>query len=152
MSSVKSIVKPIVNEFEKIGSQTASQATQVVKQVARDVVNETVGSKQTAVNSGSGTNEDQSAANVQFQQQMMKAKQDDAARTQQAMAQIRQNLKALMTPKQKPQEKPIYYKMWEDMEKKKQEKYEEKVKKQEENATVAAAGHSTGETKKGIGG
>lgn len=154
MPSVKQVVKPFIDEFEKIGSQTASQVTQVVKQVASDVVTgpirEAVGSPKST---GSvGTNEDQSAANVQFQQQIMKAKQDDAQKTQTAMAQIRQNLKALMTPKQKPQEKPIYYKMWEDMEKKKQEKYEEEVKKQEENATVAAAGHSTGETKKGIGG
>lgn len=152
MSSVKSVVKPIVNEFEKIGSQTASQAAQVVKQVASDVVNETVGSKQTAVSSGNGTNEDQSAQSVQFQQQMTKAKQDDAQKTRSAMAQIRQNLKALMTPKPKPESKPIYYKMWEEMEKKKQEKQEIEYKKHEEAAAVSAAGKSTGEMKKGIGG
>jgi hypothetical protein len=155
MPSVKQAIKPFIDEFEKIGSQTASQAVQAVKKIAGDAVikpiQEVVGNPVTGVASA-GTNEDQSAANVQFQQQMAKVKQDDAARTQNAMAQVRQNLKALMTPKQKLPDKPVYYKMWDDMEKKKQEKQEEIIKKNEESADVKAAGKSTGEMKKGIGG
>jgi hypothetical protein len=150
---IKQTIKPFIDEFEKIGSQTASQAVQAVKQVAGGVVHEATGVPITDVNNkGDGTNEDQSAANQQAQQQLMKAKTDDAQKAQAAMAQVRQNLKALMTPKQKPPDKPVYYKMWDEMQKKKEEKQEEQIKKQEESADIKAAGKSTGETKKGIGG
>lgn len=131
MPSVKSAIKPFVDEFEKIGSQTASQGVSAVKQVASDViqkpVQEAAGSPPpSAGNRDIGTNEDQQGTQQQLlQQQIAKAKQDDAQKTQANIAQIKQNLKALMTPKQKPPDKPIYYKMWEDMEKKKEERQEE---------------------------
>jgi hypothetical protein len=156
MPSVKSAFKPFLDEFEKIGSQTAGQAVQAVKQVASDVVakpiQEAVGSLPVG-SQGVGTNEAGNQTQQQItQQQMAKMQADDQARAQQQMAQIRQNLKALMTPPKPAPEKPIYYKMWEEMEKKKQEKQEIEIKKHEEAAAVKAAGKSTGERKKGIGG
>ncbi len=151
---VKSAFKPFVDEFEKIGSQTVSQAAQAVKKIASDVVNETVNSSQSAVGSkDAGTNENLQSGQQAADAKALTAKQaDDQAKAQQQIAQIRQNLKALMTPPKPPPEKPIYYKMWEDLEKKKQEKMELEVKKHEENVAVRAAGKSTGEMKKGIGG
>lgn len=159
MPNVAKVVKPFLDEFEKIGAQTASQAVQAVKQVASDVVGkpiqETVGTSPTTVGSqGFGTNEDAQGTQQQMtKQQMAKMQVDDQVRAQQQMAQIRQNLKALMTPPKPPPEKPIYYKMWEEMEKKKQEKAEEEFKEQKEKSEVAALkAASTAEQKKGIGG
>lgn len=153
---VKSVFKPFLDEFEQIGKQTASQAVQAVKQVASDVVakpiQEAVGT-QVMGPAGTGTNENAGGTQQQMsKQQVAKMQADDQAKAQQQMVQIRQNLKALMAPPRPPPEKPIYYKMWEEMEKKKQEKAEIEYKKQEENAAVKAAGKSTGERKKGIGG
>jgi hypothetical protein len=157
MAAIKSAFKPFVDEFEKIGSQTASQAVQAVKQVASDVVakpiQETVGTKVMGP-AGAGTNEDAQGTQQQMtKQQMAKMQADDQTRAQQQMVQIRQNLKALMTPAKPPPEKPIYYKIWEEMEKKKQEKAEEEYKENKDKAEVAALkASSTAEQKKGIGG
>ena len=153
---VKSAFKPFLDEFEKIGSQTASQAVQAVKGVASDVVQkpiqEAVGNK-TMGPVGTGTNEQGNQTQQQMQQAATaKAQQDDQAKAQQQIAQIRQNLKALMEPPKPPPEKPIYYKMWEEKKQEEQKQEEIKYKKKEDAAAIKAAGHSTGEIKRGVGG
>lgn len=155
-SVVKSAIKPFLDEFEKIGSQTAGQAVQAVKSAASDVVQkpiqEAVGNK-VGGPPGAGTNENLQSGQTAADAKALAAKQaDDQQKVQQNLAQIRENLKALMTPTKPPPEKPIYYKMWEEKKDEEEKKQVEEQKKQEEVAAVKAAGHSTGETERRIGG